>query len=542
MNTVMPRTLLIAGSLALLGLSLVTLAQAADEPGPSPLEKDIQAIESLSALSEDAQGLSLEEALQKALAENLGLQVAVHNLSAARSRLKASWAPFIPFATGSWGVQPFKRERWFDQYKTWERSDGHSGNYSLGVGTVLPTGTTITAAWSQGEFRQDTSYDPEIFVDNPLAPDAPIPLLVNNEFQTKWSSLSFSLNQSLLEGISPKYQLRAIAQAQIAVDRIELEEVRQMSSVASDVLKSYWDLVAARRLVEIQRIDRRLAQEQRTVTGARIQAGELAPVELLRIDETVATRQAELLEAERAAAEAEQRLKLLMGVRRDETMYGKTLRPGDGIVGNLPGRDRKTSMEVALQSNPDLQLARRDLESRSIDWKGVRHELLPNLDLNANLSLNGSGFDHRESVEDVFARKFPDFEIGMNLRVPLPDLGALESVRAADQEVEAAKLSLQVAEMQVLSGLETSLRSIQSFGAQIEVAKVRVDLAAKTAEASEATFGAGRNTLREVLEAQAALKEARVALVRAEVDQLKARVDLELLRGSLLETLGVQKL
>ncbi len=542
MNTIMPRTLLLALSLALLGLPLVTSARAADEPDPSQLEKDIQAIQSLSALGEDAQVLSLEEALQKALAENLGLQVAVLNLNAARSRLKASWAPFVPFATGSWGVQPFKRERWFDQYKTWERSDGYTGSYSLGVGGVLPTGTTLTAAWSQGEFRQETSYDPEIFVDNPLAPDAPIPILVNNEFQTKWSSLSFSLNQSLLEGISPKYQLRAIEQARIAVNRIELEEVRQMSSVASDVLKSYWDLVAARRLVEIQRIDRRLAQEQRTVTGARIQAGELAPVELLRIDETVATRQAELLEAERAAAEAEQRLKLLMGVRRDETMYGKTLRPGDGIVGNLPGRERETSLEVALQSNPDLQLARRDLESRSIDWQGARHELLPNLDLNANLSLNGSGFDHREAVEDVFARKFPNFEIGMNLQVPLPDLGALESVRAADQEVEAAKISLEVAEMQVLSGLETSLRSIQSFGAQVEVARVRVDLAAKTAEASEATFGAGRNTLREVLEAQAALKEARVALVQAEVEQLKARVDLELLRGSLLETLGVQKL
>jgi len=521
---------------------LLFLALPTQAAPTTQLQQDIEDIEGLSALGDGAQSLALEDALKRALAENLGLAVAVHNLKAARSRLKASWAPFMPYATGGWGFQPFKRERWFDQYKTWERTEGHTGNYTFGIGAALPTGTTVSANWSQGEFRQDTAYDPEIFVDNPLSPDEPIALLENNEFQTKWSALSFSINQSLLQGISPNYQMRAIAAAKIAVGRIEIEEDKQVAAVAADVLKAYWDLVAARRLVEIQRIDRRLAEEQRTVTEARIQAGELAPVELLRIDESVATRQAELLEAERGAAESEQRLKLLMGVKRDEELYRQALRPVDGIAGNLPTREHDTSYEVALRDNPDLEMARRDLDSRRLDWRSARHELLPDLGLSASLSLNGSGFDHAESVEDVFSRQFPDFEVGMNLQVPLPDIGAIESVRASDNEVKAALLSLQALEMQVLSGMETSLRSIESFAAQVEVATVRVDLAAQTADAAEATFRAGRNTVREVLEAQAALKEARVALVQAEVEQLGARVDLELLRGSLLETLGVQRM
>jgi outer membrane protein TolC len=508
----------------------------------SSLQADIEAIEGLSALGEAAQTLSLDEALKTALSKNLGLRVAVRNLSAAKSRLKATWSPFMPFATGSWGYQPSKNERWFDQYKTWERSEGHNANYSLGIGAVLPTGTSLTANWSQGEFARSTSYDPEIFVDNPLAPDDPIPLLQNNEFQTKWSALSFTLNQSLLQGISPRYQLRAVDQARGAVVQIELEEDRQVASVVSDVLKAYWDLVAALRGVEIQRIDRRLAEEQRTVTEARIAAGELASVELLRIDETVAMRQVEMIEAERAAAEAEQRLKLLMGLQRDEELYRLRLRPLDGIAADLPARDAEASHEVALRANPDILIARQAVTTARIGWKVQKHELLPDLDLAASLSLNGSGFDHKEAVSDVFSRTFPDFSVGMNLRVPLPDMAAIHSVRAADQEVEGARLSLRIAEMQVASGVETSLRSIKSFGAQVDVARVRVDLAARTAEASEATFAAGRNTLREVLEAQAALKEARVALVQAEVEQLKARVDLELLRGSLLETLGVRKL
>ena len=59
-------------------------------------------------------------------------------------------------------------------------------------------------------------------------------------------------------------------------------------------------------------------------------------------------------------------------------------------------------------------------------------------------------------------------------------------------------------------------------------------------EAAEATYSAGRNTLRDVLEAQAALKEARQALVQAQVNELKARLDLELLRGSLADTLELE--
>jgi len=542
MNVLVPRLSLFVLSSVFLVLLWSHPAEAQESARSSSLEEDIRAIEELSGLDNDASSLSLDDALKSALSENLGLRVAVRNLSAARSRLKASWAPFMPFATGSWGYQPSKTERWFDQYETWERTDGHTANYSFGVGASLPTGTSLTANWSQGEFARATSYDPEVFVNNPLAPDDPIPLLADNEFQTKWSALSFTLNQSLLQGISPRYQMRGVDQARVVVDRIELEESKQIASVASNVLKAYWDLVAARRLVEIQTIDRRLAEEQRIVTDARIRAGELAPVELLRIDETVATRQVELLEAERSAAEAEQRLKLLMGVKMSDELYGQPLRPGDGISGNLPSRDRATSLDIALVGNPDLLIARQDLASRKIDWKAAKHELLPDLGLAATLSLNGSGFDHKESVDDVFARKFPDFQVGMNLSVPLPDVGAIHSVRAADQEVQASLLSLEIAEMEVLSGVETSLRSIDSFGAQVSVARVRVDLAARTAEASQATFEAGRNTLREVLEAQAALKEARVSLVQAEVEQLKARVDLELLRGSLLETLGIEKL
>ncbi|HCP46844.1 MAG TPA: hypothetical protein DIU15_12430, partial [Deltaproteobacteria bacterium] len=506
---------------------------------PSSLQQDIEAIESAPGLGEDAQALSSAEAISRSLASNLGLRVRLSELEAARFRLKATWGQWVPQWGSSWRYRPWKSERWFDQYKSWERVEGSTGDYNLSLGLNSPTGTRVSAIWSQGSYDQLTTYDPEVLIENPFEPDTPIEVLVNNEFRTRWSSLALEVNQSLLKGIAPFYNLQAMRQARAATDSASLARDQEVASVVADTLKAYWDLAASLRIVAISRINQRLGEDQRDVTKARIAAGDLAPVELLRIDETLASRSADVLESRRAAAEAEQRLKDLMGVAPDEALYEQSVEPIDGPSLELPVRNRENSQQVALQQNAQLLLNRSELDERRIQWKVARHELLPTLDLNASLALNGTGFDVAESVSDVFARKFPDFTVGMSLQVPLPDVGALQGVKIADQEVAASLLRLQQVERSVLSGVESALRAIESYDAQLEVAAVRVSLAGQSADASEATYRAGRNTLRDVLEAQVALKEARQAQVVAQVESLKARLDLEVLRGSLLEVLGL---
>jgi len=522
---------------ALLGLLWLTPALAQEA---TPLEQDIAAIEEMSALGPDARDLALGWSVKQALGNNLGLQVRVRELEAASARLKASWSPWMPYLSAGWNYNPSRSEMFLEDYETWRRVNGDSANYYVGAGVGLFTGTRLSVTWAQGMAGSKVEYDPEIAWENPLDPDNPIEFLVDRDFRTRWSAMSIELNQSLLQGISPDYQLTVVRKAHLAIDAAEVARDRDMTDVTAAVLKAYWDLVAARRLVEIQRIDRRLAQEQRAVTEARIAAGDLAPIELFRIDETVASSSASLLEAERAADEAEQTLKLWLGVAPDDALYLTPVRPVDGITSTLPGRDRQSSLDAALARNPDLVLARQGLASRRLDHRAARHEMLPSLDLNASLALNGSGFDVQESVQEVFDGSLPNFQVGMAFTMPVPDVGAIHNLRATELDLEASELSLESVERQVQAGVETALRSIQSYESQVEVAEVRVTLAARTAEAAEATYQAGRNTLRDVLEAQAALKEARQALVVAQVNELKARVDLEVLRGSLLETLGME--
>lgn len=478
--------------------------------------------------------LGLQESLERALSDNLGLRAKIRELEAASFRAKAAIQPWLPVLTASGTAHPFKTERFSDQFQAWQRTEGDDANYTVGVGAALPVGTTVNLGWSQGTFNQLLTWEP-------LDPDSlEAQFLEDNETHTRWSAFSLTLNQSLLKGISPTWHLQTLWQAEIAVDSAAVQRDKEMSTVVAGTLKAYWDLVAATQNVAIAKEGRTLAESQREVTQARIAAGDLAPIELLRIDETVATRSSEVLQAEQAVEEAEGRLKMVLGIPLDDELAYSRIVPTDGVELLIPARTHDGSLQIALTGNLDLKLARANLESREIRWTADKHGRLPTLDLNTSLVLNGSGQTSAESVNDVFARKFPDFRVGLTLAVPLPDLASWHGARASGADVEAALLNLQQAEREVLAGIEAALLQIRSFDTQVDVAQVRIDLAEQTAAATEATYAVGRNTLRDVLEAQQALKSARQARVTAEVEALKARVDLEVLRGTLLPTLGVE--
>jgi len=490
------------------------------------LRSDLEAIENFAALDAAATPLELKDAIHVGLRENLGLRVKVRELEAAAERRIAALAPWMPYFTAGFSHTNRLQEE-FQSFGvgTWRKQSERTPLYSLGVGATLLTGTTVNLNWSQGMFQQDVTYDPPLpFFDEEINVD------------TRFANLSFSINQSLLQGIDPRYHLTTIHQADIAQESAEIERDREMERVVADVMKGYWDLVAALRNVEIARIDRRLAEAQRATTQARIAAGDDAPIELFRIDEEVAARSADVLEAERTAAEAQQALALLLG----GAPGAGALRPVSGVELNLPHRAREASISIARDRNPDLRLQRRVVRGRDLEHARARHELLPDLTLDASVNLRGNDEDEQAAVQELFERRFPDLRVGMNFTVPLPDVGAVHGMKAARKDLEAALLGMRVAERQVVAGVETALRSVASFDEQIAVAEVRATYAAKTAEAAEATYAAGRNTLQDVLEAQARLKDARRAVVAARVQALKARVDLEVLRGTLIEVLGIE--
>lgn len=477
--------------------------------------------------------LTLEDSLQRALRNNLGLLARVRELEAASFRAKAAIAPWMPVVSAGGDIIPSRNRQFSNDFQRWNILGGSVGQYNVGMAFASPVGTTFSVGWDQR--RTDFNLSWELDEDDLLGA-----VLTDQEFKTRAANVSLSLNQSLLKGISPVHHMNMLWQAELAVDAAQIQQEKEMSTVVGDVLKGYWDLGAARENLTIAQKSRDLAEDQREITQARIVAGDMAPIELLRIDETVATRSSGVLEALRTMEETEGRLKMVLGVAFDDELAYAELIPTDAANFVLPERTREGSLQAALTRNPDLQAARGTLDGRELQWKADKHARLPTLNLGASLKVTGTGIDDAEAIANLATGAFREAVIGLRLTAPLPDVGAFNLARAAGADVEAALLRLQLAEREILTGVHAALLSIRSFDKQVEVETVRIDLAARTAEAAEATYAVGRNTLRDVLEAQQALKTAQQAKIAAEVQALKARVDLEVLRGTILETLGIE--
>ena len=525
----------------LLAVSLPATAGAqSQEPYPGAAA-DRAAIGHMAGLPDDAVELTLDDAVSRALHDSFGIRARAHRLAAAESRLKGTWGPWTPRLRGRWEVRPFGEEEWRTDWEVWERTRGVRGGWGLGVHEELPTGTSVHLGWRQGAADETTLYDPQVYLDNPNDPNNPVPLLTDTSFKLRWAQLRFGIGQHLLKGIDPAWNLLATEEAKKTVRRAEIEQQAERTRVVGRVLTSWGDLVSALQRVEILEISARMADELKEPVQARIDAGMAAGLELLRVQEVEATRLADLATARFLADEARRDLELMMGRGPSAGAEPMAVRPiGPPLSELLPTRERDRSLQAASTGNHGLRILRTELERRELQHRAARHAVLPTLDLEASLALDGQGFTDAEVGADVFSGRHPDLLVGLTLEIPLPDLAAIHELEASGRDIDAARALLDAARRQVASDTESAWAKTASIDERLALAFTRVGLAERRVEAAFATWEVGRNSVKDVLDAQEELARARLDVADLESDRLAAQVELERQRGDLLAALEVR--
>ena len=483
--------------------------------------------------------LSLAEAVEMAAANNLGIRLQATSLDLAREARRAVWAQYHPTFTLDWSYSPGMDHSL--QRVAGSLLESLYRNYSATATSSLTnrfvTGTEVSVTWYHLSSRSERIKDE---FQELLETISGISDPVTTSFT---ASGAIQVRQNLLKGMGWWYNLGPVRQSKLSESGEEIAYDAQVGEVLGSVVKAYFELAYAQRAVEIAQHSLDLAAGQREVTEARIQAGYFAPIELMKLDETVATRQQALLEAQMARRRAEITLRsLLSGEPRGE-LAGIHLRAADGPdSAPIPLRELDASLETALMRNPDLRRQELELQRREIGFRMARQDLLPTLDFTGSLALNGVGENSMAGMDDVFSGNHPYWTFGVQLTVPLSNRAAETNFRSRRAEVEGALLTLKNLQETTLAEVETTHTQILSYQEQIRVARTRVLLAEQNVEAEEARYAAGKSTTREVLEVQQSLRDAQLAEIRAVINALAARVDLELHRGSLLETLGIVEL
>jgi outer membrane protein len=394
----------------------------------------------------------------------------------------------------------------------------------------------------------------------------------NNPFQTVSPALSsgfqFKLTQHLLQGFGFLPNDRLI---RISKNNREITDVAfrlQIITTVDQIENLYWNLVYAYENVKVQQEAITFAQKTLSDTQKQVQIGSLAPIEVVRAQNTVATDQQNLVQAQ-TNLDLQQ---LLMKNALSRTLQDPQLASAEVIPTTtmaLPQQEPVVPTEDlvndALQHRPDLAESRIDLVNRDISARAIKNALLPSLDLFAYYGGSGTGgaqnpnyicvtqptstfcngfspatpISYGSTLGDLVDSSAPDKGVGVTLTIPIRNREAQALQVRSQLEYRQAQMRLQQIENQVRIEVRNAQFTVTQNRAAVQSAQAAVALAQQSLEAEQKKFRLGASTGTNVLNYQSQLATARSQLVSAEAAYEKAEVELDRATGLLLEHAGI---
>ena len=81
--------------------------------------------------------------------------------------------------------------------------------------------------------------------------------------------------------------------------------------------------------------------------------------------------------------------------------------------------DEEVGYRQALLKRPDIQRTNRQLDKLALEKQLADNQKLPSVDLLASYGLKGLGSGYPDSWDNLSARDYPNWEIGVSLSYPL---------------------------------------------------------------------------------------------------------------------------
>jgi outer membrane protein len=381
--------------------------------------------------------------------------------------------------------------------------------------------------------------------------------------------LGLTVTQPLLRGFGIALNRRFITIAKNDKKISDLNFRQQIINVIYGISRLYYDLVALADDVRVKQETLKSVQELHKNVEASVEQGTLAAVELTRADAQIAGAEEDLVNSQGLLDEQELVVKNVLTRKggREPAVQGAHIITTDSIA--VPDQEKipvlADLLPAAMKQRPDLQQGALQLENLRIALKGTRNELLPELDLvgtAANSGLAGQTNSLYQSttgtvptggapvdpaftggygnvLNQVFARRYPTYEIGIQLNLPLRN-------RVAQADVTRDELQLRTSETRYLQlqnqaevELEDAIIGLRRARVSYQAAVRARTLQQESLDVERARLEAGISTPFFVIQYQSYLAQARSTEVVARGNYFKAKAALDRVLGTSLETNGI---
>lgn len=438
---------------------------------------------------------------------------------------------------------------------------GDDGDGGPNVGRILLSLAINLASSAQGLFQrflpqQETSY--VIESDNwrsetslsgkiPWGTQYELKMEVSDEestfnnFVSEYSGgLTLTLTQPLLRGRGPRANLARIRIAKNNRLAAENQLMTQVMNTLSEVVKSYWDLVGAHQQLEVREKSLANAERLLEINERRLEIGTGAALEVVQAKASVAQRQGDVISARSQVRAAEDRLKLLLNMRDEENFSPAQLMPTDLPFATELDVDETESINRALEHRPEMDSAELEIDSAEIERLRAANEMLPQLDVSGSVFQGARGAKASDVFDGVTERDDNSWSLSLNGSVPIPNRAGRGAYSKAHLSQRQAETRLQKTISDLTLNVRTAIRSVGTSRILVESSKQARALQETNVAAEEKRLILGVTTSFEVLRIQEDLANAEAQEVQSLIDFEKAKVDLELAEGVLLESLGVE--
>ena len=489
---------------------------------------------------EEPLSLSLEECILRALENNLQVAVEVFNPEIADVTVTQAKEVFMPRFDLSYGNRRTEEPSyWWIQGA--ETVTGKYRNYSLSLIQQIPTGGNFSVSLSGDKSDTNQAFQ-----------------LINPRYG---STLRLEFNQPLLRDFGFKISRKEIL---IAQNNLEVSQ-HQLKSVLLDTIyrvqEAYWNLVYAIEDHKVKQQSLELAKDLLAKNQKEVEVGKLAPIEVLNAEAVVASREAEILQAESLIRANEDLLKNIINMAEEQQVPLRRIVPKDEprFIKEEVTLDEALKRAYALR--PDLEMKRTQIETNELNLSIAKNQMLPGLNFNLSYWSPGISGDRvlylddnpltgvivgteegssTESLTDALKLTYNNWQASITLSIPLSNFLTKAELAKAKLELDKSQLELENIQKQILLEVKNAVRDIETSAKRVEAFGIARELAERRLEAEEKKLEVGLTTNYFVLQFQEELATARSQELRAVVDNNLAWAKLEQALGISLDKRNIK--
>ncbi len=379
-----------------------------------------------------------------------------------------------------------------------------SGNLDTSVGARvvmrIPTGGEINFGWT-GNAETTNLDDFSTSVDGGFR-----------------QNIELSFRQPILKNAGIRINQASIQIARIN-EKINIENLKStLINTISEAILAYRELIRAQERVKIEQLSLQNAQESLEITQILINAGRIAPVEIIQNQTAVANRRVSLLSAENELEASRLALLSILDIDNNTNIEA------EGIPAVKPTTlDANKLRKIALTNQPDYLEAQLNVEKNQLDL--LLAEDNKRWDLSVNASLLGN------------TNEPTDARVGLSLSRNFGDLTLEQRFERVRVDVLKSENIVKDIRSRLDIELQDRIRNVDLSFSQLQLARQATQLSARQLEIEQEKLKLGRGTgVFELISLQNELAEARNAELDATISYLNALTRLDQLIGTTLQT------